>query len=785
MSSNKTYTDKIGARIRQLLLCDPKDLMGNFAFNLSMLICFTTNVQAQHPQTIELKNDQYILHIDTNTLNFGIQYHTTLIEPHPQGNLSFSLVTDTQTYAINKVRVRQCTPTLFRALVTNSSDLSAIVEIQLSKDFFMIKLTPENQLDKEETYQIDFRTAPLQPAYGLGDHGGFGENTAISNFVDDDFGNRDNEHRFISTFTIFPAHHFAQVLFAEQTKRVAITDIENRLGVSGVKSAAIYYFLGSPKQIYQTYRQVKIAEGYPDLKPKHRFFQLGYEAFGSLGWNTFQSSVENDISAYLEAGFPIKWAVVGSGFWRGERRDPSEGATTGFGLWDDSAGSGRKDGLPNPRYPNPQAFKAFFREREISLLLGLRINFKAPKAYGGYYEAENDGPFVPEGIDRGYFIRDKDERPETYRVNFPQGKVFLLEGKNPAAVNWYVSGADRWGVDGFKEDLMLYDGKKLNNDAKLNPVNAALMKKGYYIMARNSAYSLTGDILRLEDTKYGFDQDRPLINGLNYAASGVSTVYLDIVAGKYLENPLNEDQKRYFVRNAMAVAVSPVMAMGFGPWHLENSRYQKAVKKAADWHVAYADYLYSEALKSYHSGYPYTMTPLPIAFPDDTATYYLAGKKQRQYSWMLGESLLAIPLYGNDYGNTMKRDVYLPKGTWIDYNTGQCFEGPLTLKDYDFPYDKIPLFVGGKGVLVKEKDGGHQAVVYPTSKKKFTYIFYFPDGEQVSVIHKAFANWATGAYLIENQATGEIQEVQLESLHTPFTFDVDPGTDYLLTPKET
>src|SRR5690606_41609920 len=53
-------------------------------------------------------------------------------------------------------------------------------------------------------------------------------------------------------------------------------------------------------------------------------------------------------------------------------------------------------------------------------------------------------------------------------------------------------------------------------------------------------------------------RSRPLINGLNYAASGVSAVYLDIVAGKYLEKPLTDDQKLYFVRNAMTVAVSPV-----------------------------------------------------------------------------------------------------------------------------------------------------------------------------------------------------------------------------------
>src|SRR5690606_16456882 len=164
------------------------------------------------------------------------------------------------------------------------------------------------------------------------------------------------------------------------------------------------------------------------------------------------------------------------------------------------------------------------------------------------YEEAHDGKFVQEGLDAGYFVTDRDGHPETYRVNFPQDNVFLLNSRSPAAIDWYVKGANRWKVDGFKEDLMLQDGKKLNNDAKLNAVNRALVDRDYLIMARNGAYSVPGDILRLEDTKYGFDQDRPLINGLNYAASGAAAVYLDIVAGKYLENPLTDDQKLYFVR---------------------------------------------------------------------------------------------------------------------------------------------------------------------------------------------------------------------------------------------
>lgn len=751
------------------------------ATTVTALLLAEAFAYAQPANMLELKRAGYTMSIDTHTMQLWVQYEHTRILPHPLGNVAFSHAGDTTTHTLSAVRVQQYGEDSLAALVKNTHGLNALVNIRLDDGFFSITLAPEHDTASEDgLYQIDFRTAALHPAYGLGDHGGFGDNTDITGFVDDDFGNRDNEHRFVSTFTIFPAHQFAQVLFSEKTKRVAVTHEENRLGVAAAKSAKVYYFLGDPKQIYDTYKSVRKAEGYPDFKPKYLFFQLGYEAFGSLGWNTYQVSVEEDIDNYLQQGYPIKWVVVGSGFWKGERRNPKEGATTSFGIWDDMAGDRRTDNLPNPRYPSPQAFKDFFRAKDISLLLGLRINFKAPEEYGGHFLEEHDGKFVHEGLKRGYFIKDKKGNPETYRVNFPQGNVFLLDGKNPDAVNWYAAGADRWEVDGFKEDLMLYDGKKLDNDAKLNTVNEALMNKGYYVMARNSAYSAAGDILRLEDTKHGFDQDRPLINGLNYAASGASAVYLDIVAGKYLENPLTEDQKLYFVRNAMAAAVSPVMAMGHGPWHLENPVYENAVKKAVRWHAEHAAYIYSEALKSHYTGFPYIMTPLPLVFPSDSNTYRLAGKEHRQYSWMFGESLLATPLYGNDYAAAMKRNVYLPKGRWMDYESKAWFEGPITLENYDFPLDKIPVFVGGKGILVRERANHYEAWVYPTANEEFSYVFHFPDGEKTSVIHKSFTGWKKGKYLVKNQETGEEQVVNLDDLNSPFTFVIIPGINYRL-----
>jgi len=638
----------------------------------------------------------------------------------------------------------------------------------------------------DNTYIIDARTAPLNPAYGLGDYGRNGQSTNVYGFSSNDMTNKGGEERFISNFTIFPAHGFAQVLFEEGRKRVTINGSENKLGAAGVADVKhLYYFTGDMKQIYKDYQTVRHAEGYPDYLPKYNFFEVGYEAFGSLGWNTYQSSVTEDLQTYLSKGYDLKWAVVGSGFWKGDRSNPNEGATTSFGIWDDEPDAApRGDGLPNPRYPDVDGFKRFLRDNGLKFFLGLRVNFKAPAEEGGYHYLPHDGLYTYEGIDNGYFLKDENGAPRKFSVNFPKGNVYLLDTRNGEALDWYVNGAGLWGVDGFKEDTMMIS--RLYQDGLWNRSNARLMEEGYYVMVRNAAYSIPGDIIRLEDTMHGFNQDRPVINALNYAASGAPNVYADIIAGKYLTTPLTEDQKRYFVRNAMFGALTPAISVGLGPWKMENPEYEAAVKKAVDFHSMYAPYIYSAAVDSYHTGFPHTMTPLPIAFPDDPNTYNLANRTTRQYEWMIGPSMLAAPAYGEDYASVTSRDVYLPAGKWIDFETGTVYEGPVVLENYELPIDKIPVFIGGKGVIVSRELHGTQlfAEVFPIAASGSSYTFTHPDGTSTSVIRNDNAGWNPDTLVITDTTAGEEVAFVYDAVRKSFKFEIAAGHDYVLTNGE-
>ncbi len=749
-----------------------------FFLPLFFIVCFG---QQKDTEILRFGNEELTVEFNPKTLSFLVRDPAgkILLPPHPISGIILSEGRSDSASPL-KFRMKSLSGASLRAELETQSGSRASLELLVGEGYLNIRMQPN---DKSHRLDMAVRTASMAPVYGLGDHGGYEGKTELTGFHNTHFINDRtkshnwNHYRFISTFAIFPANGVAQVVFDEKEKQVIIDQGENRIGVVRGNLLNAYYFFGPTKKLYATYRKIREKEGYSSLKPKFEFFELGYEAFGSLGWNTYQSSVQEDIDSYLTHGYPIRWAVVGSGFWKGERRKPSEGSTTSFGIWDSIPSPSRNDGLPNPRYPDPAGMKHFFRERGIKLLLGSRINFKAFPERGGNHSGENDGSFLVEGLEKGYFESAENGQPEIYRVNVPAGNNHLLETDSPAAIQWFVDRFERWGADGIKEDLMLQDGVLLSNDAKQNPVNEEFMKRGKMVMVRNSAYGVPGDVLRLEDTMYGTDQDRPVINSLNYAFSGVGNIYPDIVAGKYLSAPLTEDQKRYFVRNAMLVSVMPVMSMGFGPWNLKNDAYEATVKKAVALHDELTPYIYSEVVRGFETGYPFALTPLPLAFPRDTSTFYLGDTLGRQYEWLIGESLLATPVYGNDYAHAASRDIYLPSGKWMDWESGEVFTGGTFYPDFGFPDSKSPLFIGGKDCIVLRKEGKMLLYYFPLNFLGESYEFIFPDGISRTTILTPKTK-AESYFAIESEKS---QAIQWDPDRKGFFFEIQPNKTYRIS----
>ena len=627
-------------------------------------------------------------------------------------------------------------------------------------------------------YEIILRTGPVGPAYGMADHAALGpgsEDLELREFVRDPFDPPNHgRHRMVSNFAIFPQQGLAMVNMEPGEKLVRITTSENAQGSGKVREMpAFYYFMGSPEEIYKAFLTARNEEGYRVDKPKYAWFGIGWEAFGALSWNTNHKTVKENIDKYLQYGYPLNWMVVGSGFWpsgvgefdehgtpyNAETRSQASKklqATTSFGMWD------------QVKYPDPKAFIDYFHQKGLILTIGLRIGFIP------------GGPFTDEGLQNGYFLKDENDEPALLKPGFPRVPVYLLDTQNPKAVDWYVALCDKWltyGVDGFKEDLFHHPGYL--RDDLIDPVNRELMNKGVYIMGRNNYLGSPVDIHRYDDFNYNQPQDRGPINGLAYAFSGFPYVYPDIIGGTVLATSrFGEKTKdrlsKYLIRYAQYAALNPSMAFGYGPWNL-GERTNELCLRAAKLHDRLHPYIYSNAVRAYHTGFPYTMTPLPLAYPGDSKVYGLADTTRRSYQWMIGDALMAFPLYGNDYETANTRDVYLPEGTWIDYDTGQKYEGPVTLENFEISLEKTPLFVGGSGIVVEETDDQLKARIYAVTSNVET-IFYGKDGETCSTIKIDDPQWNNPK--ITDITNGNA--VSYSKVRHAFQFDFEEGHNYLI-----
>lgn len=626
----------------------------------------------------------------------------------------------------------------------------------------------------------------MNPAYGLGDLGGLRSNLNVYGVKNLDYyaqnGAGTTSQRFISNFTVFPNKKLAQVALSDGRLAVEVDDAATMLGVDGASMPEFHYFFGDMPTIYKRYSEVRNAAGYHDARPESAFFGVGYESYGALSYNTNQLTITNSVTQYLERGYPIKWAVTGSGFWP-YGSGSAQGTTSSFGLW-------------GSKYPDPDAYKQFFRTNDIANIMGARQSFRALPADGGTYDPALDGDGTTIGIARGYFIKNDEGGPRVFTpVSFPNTAMYLIDPHNAAAVAWFAERSTEWGADGYKEDHMFNatTNDYLNN-ALVNPINEALAGTGKLVMVRNSAFSVGGSILRINDTDYnqgGNDRDRTVINGLAYAASGQPNFYPDIVGGRVMSDlETNVAKQKYLTRNAMMAAVSPSMSFGNEPWRMSDPTLVDATVKAAQWHGEYQPYIYSAAIDSYETGYPSTATPLPIAFPDDASGYNLASYAAKQYEWMLGPSLLVAPVYGSDTDIAESRSVYLPAGKWIDIETGERFTGPTTLENRAQPFGKIPAFVGGTGILVHDvgaantsddvEAGQVTAELYPVAAPGASFRYTANDGRTQSSITADNTLW-TADRVIVLDSTGAVVPFAVDTVTGSVEFTVEAGTDYVVS----
>lgn len=143
-------------------------------------------------------------------------------------------------------------------------------------------------------------------------------------------------------------------------------------------------------------------------------------------------------------------------------------------------------------------------------------------------------------------------------------------------------------------------------------------------------------------------------------------------------------------------------------------------------------YTYSIA-KEATNGLP-MMRAMFLEYPND----YTHGKAT-QYQFMYGPYFLVAPIYKSTKadikGNDIRNGIYLPRGKWIDYFSGEVYEGGNIINDFDAPIWKLPLFVKSGAIIPMANPNNHVSEidkslriyqVYPEGRSSFTQ--YNDDG---------------------------------------------------------
>lgn len=360
------------------------------------------------------------------------------------------------------------------------------------------------------------------------------------------------------------------------------------------------------------------------------------------------------------------------------------------------------------RFPDPEGMIQSLREKGIHLSLWMFPYVHAVDREGRF---SNQFKIMNE---RGYLV--KNQKGEPYLFSPGEGdagnwKVAALDFTNPEFVAYMkerVKRLMRMGVGVIKtdfseeipEDAVMYDGStgleshnkytllyaktiyEASREAKEEMGQKALLwGRSGYAGSQNYPANWAGDSSAAKNNLYAI-----LNGGLSMGVSGVSFWGFDIggfyncdYSGKRVI-PDDED----YIRSVQMGLMSP-LSRSHGqstprePW-IYSETAQKAFLKINKTRYAMLPYLYSVGYETTREGIP-MMRAMLLEYPNDLNVCNLSTQ------YMLGGSVLVAPVF-----DQKKHNVYLPKGSWIDLETGRRLEGNAWI-EYPQKIDVIPMFL--------------------------------------------------------------------------------------------
>jgi alpha-glucosidase (family GH31 glycosyl hydrolase) len=308
--------------------------------------------------------------------------------------------------------------------------------------------------------------------------------------------------------------------------------------------------------------------------------------------------------------------------------------------------------------------------------------------------------------ERNYLVLDP-EKDEPAVIRWWNGEGGLLDVSKPEAMRWYNKKIqalkDLYGFDGFKFDagdaeafpLGITDGEftrpfrigRSMGNLKPNQYTdewlAYIAKHQYnlaevrvgYLAQRFGIIAREGD----KDSRWGLDNGLHAIitHAFNLSINGHPYIMPDMIGGNQYDQPC---ERELFIRWAEAASLMPIVQYSITPWSYDEE-VTAIARSYSLLHLTLGEHYIKLAKAAKENGEP-IISPLILRYPHDKKCSTINDQ------FLIGDLLVAPVIKKNQE----ERDVYLPKGKWIDFWNEKELTGPkvVTAKA---PLNRLPLYI--------------------------------------------------------------------------------------------
>lgn len=302
-----------------------------------------------------------------------------------------------------------------------------------------------------------------------------------------------------------------------------------------------------------------------------------------------------------------------------------------------------------------------------------------------YFTSKND--LWKEIVSKGYHVKN-----EGGKLPFEDATLDL---SNPEAVKWYqdkLRDLLKLGVGAIKVDF----GEGAPITGQYHSGQSGWYEHNLYPLRYNKTVAeitreVTGENVIWARSAWAGSQRYPLHwggdaentdsamaaelrGGLSFGLSGFTYWSHDV--GGFVQRAPRDLYRRWMAWGVLSSHTRAHGAPPREPWEYDNALTED-FRRALNLRYSLMPYIYAQAKDSSARGFP-MVRPLFFEYPSDPGSWMIDDQ------YMFGSDLLVAPMF--EAGE--RRRVYVPPGSWIDYQSGRVYEGAQW---HEIPVGQIPI----------------------------------------------------------------------------------------------